>query len=316
MSKSYIGVDVSKEWLDIHIRPCGTFFRVDNNQPGIASFASRLAKVKNIALVVFEATGGLEYTAAIELQEKGFPVCVVNPRRTHAFRATQGKYSKTDALDAEMIACFAEKMEPEIRTVMSKENKALKELTVRRSQIVGLLSCERVRLRQTHNPLIKEGINRLITELKKEQVVVEKALKEAISVSEELLAKYAIITSVPSIGDAVAMTLITELPELGNIGDKQISSLVGVAPHNNESGKFTGKASIKGGRVCVRNALYMAALVAIRYNSTIKPYYTRLVAAGKPKKVAIVACMRKLLLMLHTLLAENRKWEERPQVTA
>lgn len=309
----YVGIDVAQDWLDVWLHPVRKYKRFPNTTQGISKLLEYLAEQEGeIAKVVLEATGGLEYQAARRLQKTGFPTAVVNPHFTAAFRTMRGKYTKTDATDAEMIAVFAQKMDPEIRPVPTAQEKEMRELTARRVQLIEMITAEKNRLRRIDSEPVKLSVRVMVTLLTEEKERIEKRLHTMVKAHEVYSKQYALLTSIPSIGPAVAITLITELPELGQLNKKEIASLVGLAPHNRESGKSVGKATTRssGGRRCVKAALYMGALVAARRNPAIKVFYKRLVDNGKPKKVALIACMRKLLIIANQMIKEQRSWQE------
>lgn len=303
------GIDVSLDTLDLGLYPSKKTERFENSAYGIAELSDFL-KAFSIEKIVLEATGGLEYPAALHLKQKGYGVCVVNPGRTAAFRAIQGQIAKTDALDALLLAEFAKRMEPEEGGVPDENQKRLKELVVRRRQLVSMTIQETNRLGGTHSAEIKRSAQTVITALKQEQSHIEALLLTAIYDVPELKERFNLLKSVPAIGPVVAATLVTEMPELGQMTRQQAASLTGLAPHNNDSGKRNGHARIRAGRHSVRSALYMAAVVAMRRNPVLKPFYERLVAAGKPKKVALTAVMRKLIIIANQILKSQRPWQE------
>lgn len=306
--ETYVGIDVAMEWLDVALHPQGKSFRFANSVAGIADLAAMLAPF-GIAKIVLEATGGLEYAAALYLKRGGLPVAVVNPARTAAFRVMTGKITKTDATDAKLLALFAQKMEPEAGGVPDEEIKKLKELIARRRQLLDLLVQERNRLQNTYDPSVKQSVQAMIGHLKQERERIETLLIAAIEALPDLRTHYHLLKTIPAVGPVVAATLVTDMPELGTLTPKQIASLAGLAPHNMDSGKSKGKAATRGGRTCVRAALYMAAIVAIRRNPVMKDFYQRLVASGKPKKLAIVAVMRKLVIVANQILKTKRPWQ-------
>jgi len=312
----YVGIDVAQEWLDVWLHPKHQYKRFSNTTQGISKLLEHLTEQDNpVAKVVLEATGGLEYQAARRLQKAGVPTAVVNPYFTSAFRVMRGKRTKTDATDAEMLAMFAEKMDPEIRPVPTAQEKEMRELTARRVQLIEMVTAEKNRLKRIDSESVLLSVRVMITLLAEEKERIEKRLQKMVQEHETYANQYRLLTSIPAIGPAVAITLITELPELGQLNKKEIASLAGLAPHNRDSGKTTGKAAIRtgGGRRCVKAALYMGALVATRHNPVLKTFYKRLVENGKPKKVAIVAVMRKLLIIANQMTKEQREWSENYQ---
>jgi transposase len=311
----YVGIDVSLDTLDVGLYPLKKVERFENSLFGISEL-SHFLKTYSVEKVVLEATGGLEYSAALSLKNQGYSVCVVNPRKTAAFRLMHGNLAKTDALDALLLAEFAKRMEPEEGGVLDENQKRLKELVVRRRQIVSMTIQERNRLGKTTSAELKQSINRVLTALKEEQSHIEALLLAAIYEIPELKERFTLLQSIPAIGPVVAATLVTEMPELGNLTRKQAASLTGLAPLNRDSGKTTGYARTQGGRRTVRSSLYMAAVVAMRRNARMKILYERLVAAGKPKKLALVAVMRKLIIIANQILKTQQPWKENPKITA
>lgn len=310
-SAQYVGIDVASEWLDVWLHPARIYKRFTNDVGGISALLKHLALVEGgIVKAVLEATGGLEYQAARRMQKAGIAVAVVNPYFTSAFRVMRGKRTKTDATDAEMLAMFAEKMDPEVRPVPTAQEKEMRELTARRVQLIEMVTAEKNRLRRIDCEPVKLSVRLMIDLLSEEKQRIEQRLQKMVAEHEAYATQYRLLTSIPAIGPAVAITLITELPELGQLNKKEIASLVGLVPHNRDSGKSVGKASIRtgGGRRCVKAALYMGALVAARRNPTLAAFYKRLVESGKPKKVAIVATMRKLLITANQMIKEQREW--------
>lgn len=304
----YAGVDVSKGHLDVFVRPAGEHFGVPNGHAGIGSLVSRLHEGARPALVVLEATGGFERPVAAALAAAGLAVAVVNPRQARDFARATGRLAKTDRIDAEVLAHFAEAVYPTPRPVPDEEARALGEILVRRRQIVGMLTAEKNRLGAATTRPVRGRIEAHVRWLEKELSRTDRDLEEVIEESPTWRENEALLRGVPGVGPVLARTLLAELPELGGLAGKQLAALVGVAPLNRDSGAFRGRRAAWGGRSGVRAALYMGALVATRYNPQIKEFYERLVAAGKPKKVALVACMRKLLLILNAVLKHRTPW--------
>jgi transposase len=303
-----IGIDVSEDTLDIWIHPLNKYNQFNNNQQGIKELISTIQSY-NIIKIVVEATGGLEYEVAKSLQQAGYPIAVVNPFFTAAFRTMRGKFTKTDIADAQMLALFAEKLDPQVRPVLNNLEKELKDLIARRNQLNTMVVAERNRLRRTKNNQIVEDINYIITILNRQKQEVEERMLKHIQNIEKYKNIYDLLITVPGIGSITAIALIIELPELGSLNCKQIASLIGVAPHCRESGKTKLKARTQGGRKTIRASLYMAAITAIRCNPAIKPFYTKLVERGKPKKLAITAAMRKIIIILNNIVKNNRVWQ-------
>jgi transposase len=303
----FVGIDVGKARLDVHIRPLGQHFVVGNDAAGLAELAIRL-EVHAPSLIVLEASGGYERSAAIGLLERGLPVAVVNPRQTRKFAAALGQLAKTDRIDAALLAHFAEAIRPATRAVSDDAIERLQTLLARRRQLVVMRNAEKQRLGKATDPLTRRSLKAVITSLDKQLGVLDKGIGRLIEADPALAEKLERLKTVPGIGDVSARTLLAELPELGLASRHEIAALSGVAPISRDSGRFRGKRRIQGGRVEVRAPLYMATLVAIRHNPVIKPFYRRLREAGKPAKVALVACMRKLLTMLNAMLRDRRAW--------
>jgi transposase len=308
MERMYVGIDVAKDRLDVHIRPTGEAFAVARDGEGLAALAERLGALEP-RLVVLEATGGFEVTVASALAAAKLPLAVVNPRQIRDFARATGKLAKTDALDAAAIAHFAEAVHPEPRPIADEQARALGELVARRRQVIEMIGAESQRRRQLTQRLLLRRIDRHLAVLQEELSEIERELDDSIRGTPVWRENDDLLKSVPGIGPAVARTLLAELPELGTLGRKQIAALVGVAPLNRDSGTMRGRRTTWGGRATVRAALYMAALVASRHNPVIAAFYQRLRAAGKPAKVALVACMHKLLLILNAILRDRRPWQ-------
>ncbi len=302
----YVGIDVAKAHLDIAVRPSGEVWQVSYDTQGIADLLAQLAE-RSPTLVVLEATGGLETFLAGELAGAQLPVVVVNPRQVRDFAKALGKLAKTDALDAQVLAHFGEATKPEIRPLPDAGTQELQALLARRRQVVEMITAEKNRYRtatQRLRPQIQEHIRWLEKQLKE----LDQDLSELLSASPVWRTKEKLLGSVPGVGPVLTVTLLADLPELGLLDRREIASLVGVAPFNRDSGTLRGKRTVWGGRSSVRATLYMATLVATRHNSVIRAFYQRLLEAGKPKKVALTACMRKLLTILNAMLKHNRSW--------
>lgn len=305
--KNYVGIDVSKHNLDISIQPLGQNFTVSNDCTGYKELLSKLPK--HVALAVFEATGGYERNAAKSLSVAGIPIAIVNPRQVRDFAKATGKLAKTDKIDSDIISLFAEKIEPRQTILNDEKQQKASELRSRRKQVVEMITMEKNRLDKASKGIAKT-INKTITFLEKQLQKIEAKLQKHIDGDEQLAQKDKILRSVKGVGPVLSTTLITELPELGQLNRKQIAALVGVAPFNRDSGTYKGGRTVWGGRASVRSILYMSALVASRNNPVIKAFYDKLCAAGKAKKVAIVACMHKLLLILNAMVKNNTMWNE------
>ncbi len=305
--KVRVGIDVAKDRLDVSVRPAGAAFAVANDEAGIERLVARLVE-EGVTLVVLEATGGFERPVAAALAAAGVPVAVVNPRQVRDFARATGRLAKTDKIDAEILARFAEAVRPEPRAVPDEEARAFAEVLARRRQVVGMLTAEKNRLGSASTKPVRKRIEAHVRWLEKELSRTDRDLDEAIEVSPTWRENEALLRSVPGVGPVLARTLLAEMPELSALDRKQLAALAGVAPLNRDSGTLRGRRSVWGGRSRVRGALYMAALVATRHNPTIRAFYERLLAAGKPKKVALVACMRKLLAILGAMLRHRAPW--------
>lgn len=308
MEQTFIGIDVSKDRLDVHVRPSEEAFAVARDSAGLGSLIERLDAL-GPQLVVLEATGGFELTVAAALAAAGTPLAVVNPRQIRDFARATGQLAKTDALDAKVIARFAEQVRPEPRPVPDAQARSLGELVARRRQIIEMMTAERNRRGQLTSRRLIKGVERLLAALQKELSELEREIGDGIRGTPAWRERDELLRSVPGIGDVVARALIADLPELGHLDRKQIAALVGVAPINRDSGTLRGKRTTWGGRAKVRSVLYMAALVASRHNPMLAAFYQRLVSAGKAKKLAITAVMRKLLTILNAMIRDNRPWQ-------
>lgn len=311
MEAVYVGVDVSKQWLDVGVWPEGATFRVSNNAAGVDELLERLRPLSTVA-VVLESSGGLESLPASELHAAGLLVAVVNPRQVREFARSLGTLGKTDRLDAVVLAQFAQSRHSNGRLVaMQLKEEAeveLRELVVRRRQLIGMLVAETNRHHRAAK-VVRKSIVQSIKGLKRAMAEVERELKELLANSPAQQAKATMLEAVPGVGPQLTLTLIAELPELGKLGRRQIASLVGVAPYPYESGKFKGRRMIWGGRGRVRTMLYMATLSAVRHNPVLKTSYQALLERGKSKKLALVACMRKLLVILNAILRDSSPWD-------
>ena len=301
----FVGIDVSKAQVDVALRPEGRF-SAPNDESGIAQIIERLSAVPP-ALVVVEATGGFEMPLAGALAAAGLPVVVVNPRHVRDFAKAAGKLAKTDALDAQTLAHFAEVMRPEPRPLPDEQTQTLAAILTRRRQLVEMLTAEKNRLASARKP-VRKSLRTHIAWLERELTQRDSDLAHAIRESPVWREKDDLLRSMPGVGPVLTTTLLADLPELGTLTGKQIAALVGVAPLNRDSGTLRGKRTVWGGRAQVRAALYMAALVASRFNPVIRAFYQRLCAAGKAKKVALTACMRKLLMILNAMLKHRTPW--------
>lgn len=297
----YVGIDVSSAHLDVEEWPTSHAVRWTNDEVGIAGLVERLQELQPL-LVVLEATGGLELPVVGSLAAAGLPVVVVNPRQVRHFAQATGRLAKTDALDARVLAQFAEAVRPAIRALPDAATQELRALVARRRQLTEMVTTERNRLR-TAPRRIRAQIQKHLHWLTQELRELDRDVADTIHSSPIWRDKDNVLQSERGVGPVLSSTLLVDVPELGSLGHKQISALVGVAPLNRDSGTLRGKRTTWGGRRPVRSALYMAALVATRYNPAIKAFYQRLCAAGKPKKVALTACMHKLLIILNALMS-------------
>jgi transposase len=300
------GVDVSKDRLDVCILPEVEAFAVANDPEGIDSLLGRLQAAR-AELAVLEATAGYERPLAAAIAAAGIAVAVVNPRQARDFAKATGRLAKTDRIDAEILARFAAAVEPLPSVIPDEEARALQYILARRRQLLSMLVAEKNRLLMAPESVAKR-IRAHVRWLEKELSRTDRDLDEAIRESEAWRRNEALLRSVPGVGPVLARTLLAELPELGTLSHKRLSALVGVAPFNRDSGMLRGKRAVWGGRAHVRAALYMGALVAVRHNPVLEEFYGRLLSAGKPKKVALVACMRKLLAILNAMLRDRAPW--------
>jgi len=305
--KVFIGIDVSKNHLDVAIRPTEETYQVNNDEEGVAELVWRIQQISP-ALIVMEATGGYETLAASALGVAGEPLAIVNPRQARDFAKSLGRLAKTDKIDASMLAHFGEATRPKVSKLPDKQTESLQAMLVRRRQLINMLVAEKNRYGMTHESQ-RESVLKHIEWLEAELAEQDEALQEELQQSPVWQEKEKVLQSVPGVGPVTVMTLLAELPELGQINRKKIAALVGVAPYNCDSGKMHGKRAIWGGRATVRNALYMATLSATRHNEVIRTHYHHLLDEGKPKKVALVACMRKLLTILNALIRTMSIWQ-------
>jgi len=304
----FVGIDVSKDLLEIAVRPSGEQWSIENDPLQFPALVERLTELTP-SRIILEATGGLETLVASHLGAAGLPVCVINPRQARDFAKASGQRAKTDVVDADGLAHFGEALKPPLRQLPSTETQLLEALLTRRRQLVQMRTAEKNRLSGTNHPrkIIKD-LQAHIAWLDKRISQCDDELKTALKASPIWRTNDQLLRSVPGIGQVVSRTLIAELPELGKLSDKQITALVGLAPYANDSGGRRGPRHIRGGRNTVRSALYMATLSAIRSNYRIRTFYQRLLTAGKPKKVALTACMRKLLVILNAIIKQQQPW--------
>jgi transposase len=302
----FVGIDVAKQELVVAVRPSLEQWTVANTASGIEALRARLTALAP-QTVVLEATGGYERASAAALATAGLPVAVVNPRQVRDFAKATGQRAKTDRLDAAVLALFAERVSPAIRALPDEAQADLAALLLRRRQLTDMLVAEKNRVGLARRA-IRASLKKHIAYLERELHIADRDLGEAIEASPLWRAQDDLLQSVPGIGPVASQTLLAELPELGQLSRRAIAALVGVAPVAHDSGAMRGKRAIAGGRAAVRAVLYMATLVATRWNPVIRAHYHHLLAVGKAKKVALVACMRKLLTMLNAMLRDQRRW--------
>lgn len=305
--EQFIGIDVSKATLDIASLPDGERWTVANDDHGLAELAPRLIALAPV-LVVTEATGGFEMLAAITLAKVGLPVAIVNPRQVRDFAKAMGALAKTDALDAGVLAAFAQRLRPEPRPLPDEAAQHLESLLTRRRQLVAMLTAEKNRYAMARGP-VKRDITQHLRWLEKRRADIDGDLQDAVAASPLYQAKADLLRSVPGVGHVTTLTLLATLPELGQLSRHQIAALVGVAPLNRDSGTRRGKRMVWGGRASVRAVLYMATLVGLKHNPVLRVFYERLHTAGKPFKVAVTACMRKLITILNAMLHHSQRWD-------
>jgi transposase len=310
MSERYVGIDVAKAELVVAARPTGDAWTLANDPAGIRELVGRLTMLAP-TLVVLEATGGYELAAVAALAAAGLPIVVVNPRQVRDFARATGELAKTDGIDARLLALFAERIRPEVRPLADEALEALDALLTRRRQLLEMLIAERNRQGQVFGrgtKAVKQSLKAHISYLERELRTTDTELGRAVRESPVWREKEELYRSVPGVGRVVALALLAELPELGQLNRKQIAKLAGVAPLARDSGTLRGRRMIHGGRASLRASLYMAALVASRRNPVIRGFYQRLLAGGKPKKLALTACMRKLLTILNAMARTNTPW--------
>lgn len=305
-----VGIDVSKDWLDVHVLPAQESFRVGNDEAGLDHLKARLDGLTP-ARVALEATGGLETAAVAQLHAAGLAVVVVNPAQVRSFAAALGQRAKSDPIDAAVIAAFAAATRPPVRPLPDAQTRLLADLVARRRQLRAMIVAEQNRLhRAGGNKQTEKSIRRLLAALARELGSIDADMDGHIRKSPLWLVRQNLLTSVPGVGATTARTLLAELPELGRLDRRQIAALAGLAPFTRQSGQWRGKSFIGAGRTSVRTALFMAGLVATRRNPAIKAFRDRLVAAGKPKMVALIAAMRKLLTILNAIIRDQKPWRD------
>lgn len=307
MQERFVGIDVSKEKLDVAVRPTSQNWTASNDEPGIHQL---VVSLKELApkLIIIEASGGYEMPVVTALSEAGLPVALVNPRHVRNFAKALGRLAKTDTLDANVLAHFGEAAPPELRPFKDEATQELTEMMKRRRQVVDMLTEEKNRQHRSKG-WVRKNIEKNIKSLEERLKDLDKEINKALKMCPVWREKEKLIRSVPGAGPVLAVTLLAGLPELGKLRRRQISSLAGVAPFNRDSGRYKGQRHIWGGRSYVRSVLYMATLAGMRCNAVVKEFYERLIKAGKKPKVAITACMHKLLIILNAMVKNNRRWQ-------
>ena len=302
----YVGIDVAKAQVDVAVRPTGQHWQAISDEAGIQELVTQM-RALGPALVVLEASGGLEMPLVAALAAASLPVVVVNPRQVRDFARATGRLAKTDSLDAQVLAHFAEAVRPEVRSLRDADAQALISLVTRRYQVIAMLVAEKNRL-GTALASVRPRIQAHIAWLEEELKTLDGDLSNTLRQSPLWREKDNLLRTVPGVGQQLSLTLLAYLPELGTLDRRRIAALVGVAPFNRDSGTLRGKRTVWGGRARIRAALYMGTLVASRHNPTIRAFYQRLLTAGKPKKLALTACMRKLLSILNAMLKHHSPW--------
>jgi transposase len=307
--KLFVGIDVSKSRLDVHIHPLGDVFSADQTSDGLDQLVTHL-KGFDLAIIAIEATGGFEAMAVAALAAAALPIVVVNPRQVHNFAKALGLNAKTDPLDAYVIARFAEAIKPAVRPLPDAETLALADLLARRRQIVQMITAEKNRaLRNATNGVLQKSIGRILKALELELARLDDDVDRMIKSSPLWREKEELLASVPGVGRVIARTLLAEMPELGTLNNKQVASLAGLAPWTRQSGQWRGKSMIGGGRSVCRTVLFIAALSAKRHNPDLKTFATRLLNAGKAKMVVLIAVARKLITILNAIIRQGTPWQ-------
>jgi transposase len=308
MEAIFVGIDVSKDRLDVHVRPGGEAFVVPRDSKGLEELIDRLTRLVP-QLIAIEATGGFETIAAAAIAGAALPLAIINPAQVRHFAQAVGKRAKTDPLDAEVIARFAEAVKPEPRPLPDEQARLLAELVARRRQIIEMIVAERQREKRAENTHVRKGILRHIRVLEKELPDIDDDIGTLVRSSPAWREREDLLVTFPGVSNKLARTFLAEVPELGRLNRREIASLAGLAPFTRQSGRWRGKSMIGGGRAPLRTALYMAALSAIRCNPILKLFYQRLLSAGKPKMVALIAVARKTLTILNAMLRERKQWQ-------
>lgn len=306
----YLGIDISKQWIDACLLPTGQKWHVSTEPAELEQWARSLPR--ELTLAVMEATGGLEAAVAACLAREGFAVAIVNPRQIRDFARAMNLLAKTDAIDAHAIALFAERIRPEPRPLKDAQAQELEELLARRQQLVGMLVAEKNRLGQARSARVRTSVGKSVAWLERQIDDCDKHLDRLIKESPLWREREDLLRSAPGVGPGTARAIVVNLPEIGLLSHRELAALVGVAPFTQDSGKWSGRAKCRGGRAGVRNMLYMAANSARRHNAVIKVFFDRLIAEGKAFKVAMVACIRKLVVILNAMVRDGRRWGEFP----
>lgn len=312
-NQSWIGIDVAKATLDLHILPSGQTHTLPNTKAGHEQLRKLLPRPA-LCLIVLEATGGYERELVADLADASYPVAVINPKRARDFARALGLVAKTDRIDARVLALFAEKVQPTPVEKTPEKQAEIQQLVARRRQLIDLRTQEANRWDVTRAKAARKSIQAVLNTLEAQVRDIEKAIEALVEADDDWRNKAQLIESVPGLGTVTATTVVADVPELGKLNRQQISALVGLAPYNNDSGPRKGKRSIAGGRKSVRCVLYMAAMAAKRFNPVIKAFAQRLAQHGKPHKVVITACMRKLLVILNSIIKSRRPWN--PQLAS
>ena len=303
----YVGIDVAKSQVSVHVRPDGIAFTCQTDAQGLATLLAQLGALAP-KLIVLEASGGYEAVVAASLAQAGLPVAVVNPRQTRKFAGAIGRLAKSDSIDAADIAHFADAIRPKPRPLPDEQTVQLRALLARRHQLVVMAGAEQQRHDRAETTLARRSCAAMLRSLKAEIARIERGIDKLITASPIFCAKQDLLKSIPGVGDVVARTLIAELPELGTIDRHKVAALVGLAPMNRDSGRMRGERHIKGGRPQIRAPLFAACLAVIQHNPPLRAFYRRLVEAGKPKRLALIAVMRKLVCIANAILRTRQPW--------
>jgi transposase len=305
-----VGIDVSKARLDVYVHPVGESFAVSNDEAGTSELVGRLGQLQGLVSIGLEASGRYERLAVAQLAAAGLPVVVLNPAQVRHYAQAMGQRAKTDPIDARVIALFVDAVRPEPRPLPEARSDELAALMTRRRQLVQMLVAERLRRQQAPKGIVRVSMARIVASLEDALREIDAQIDKIVRGTPVWRDKEDLLASVPGIGKTIARTLLAEMPELGTLSPRQAAALAGLAPYTRQSGKWRGRSAIGGGRGQVRTALFMGALVAARYNPTLKAFRDRLVAAGKPKIVALIATARKLLVILNAIIRDKTPWQE------